>query len=446
MTSKTKHSIYKTSTILFLIGLFSYFFNIGFNALLARHVSHALFGDFSVALRVLNIASVCMLCGTLSSSKRFYSQYLKSNKMDSASKYINWNVRLVFISSLFVLAVLTLLIIVILCLHLQNIYDIRKYHLLIYFLWLAPINAITLLISSYLICDRDVYLGTFFDAIGFYAFGILLLIPFIYLFHIPFHALDLWFLMLCIFIFMMIAESLILFKRIPALLKNSFTSLFSRKSSDNVLEKQWWTVSKRLIINQMIYLFVRAADILLLAIMSSDKKIVGYYAAALTVSGIFFVTQTALFQSPSALFSSLVYDQSKKQQLQNLINKTNLMNIILNVALLILIFIFTNPILKLFGAAFIIAKIPLWILLGGTLISILTASAPRLLAYSGYEIYLVYIALAEIVIIIVLGVILIYFYGAIGAALAVVTTSLLRAFASVYLVRKKIGVKAALVI
>ena len=78
--------------------------------------------------------------------------------------------------------------------------------------------------------------------------------------------------------------------------------------------------------------------------------------------------------------------------------------------------------------------------------SILTASAPRLLAYSGYEIYLVYIALAEIVIIIVLGVILIYFYGAIGAALAVVTTSLLRAFASVYLVRKKIGVKAALVI
>src|SRR3989338_7449164 len=230
--SSLNHSIYKTSVILFLIGFSGYFFNFSFNALLARQLSNELFGDFSVALRILNIASVYMLLGTLTSAKRFYSGYLKSNKILEASKYMSWNLRIVLVSSLFFLILLTLFTVFILGLHLFHIHDIREYHLFVYFLWLSPINAFTLLISSYLICDRDIYLGTFFDTIGFYLVGLLLLIPAIYALHIEFHIESLWLLMLCIFIVMALLEAFILFNRIPDLLRNSIFAIFNRESAD----------------------------------------------------------------------------------------------------------------------------------------------------------------------------------------------------------------------
>lgn len=437
------HNIYRTSIILYFIGLSGYLFNFLFNALLANHISNELYGDFSVAFRILNIFSIYILLGTMGGAKRFYSHYVKINDVEKASRYIGWNMRVVFFSFSIFCFLLSIFSFSLFGLHLFRVHDIREYHLLVYFLFLSPINAVGLLISAYLICDRDVYLGAFFDFSGFYFFGLFVLFFLIYCFHIILHRELLWVLTFFTFILMALFQFLFLIKRVPHLLKKGFSFVFNLKKSDNHIEKEWWLVSKRLTMNQLVYQVVRAADLLLLEWLSPNQKTVGYYAAALTISGVFLVTQTALFQLSSSLFSTLASDPNKKHQLQKLVDESNHMNITLNFLLILIIVVFSKFILGFFGGEFLVAKIPLWILLSGVAIGVVTSSANRLLAYTGHEIYLFYIAAIEIMMTIIFGFLLIKFYGMIGAALTVLLITLFKSIASVYLVRKKLQIRSA---
>ncbi|GEM_PF-4414041 len=438
-------NIYKTSLILFFIGLLGYAFNFLFNALLASYTDSVLFGEFSVAFRVLNLVSVGMLLGSLGGVKRFYSQYIKHGMLKKASRYIAWNIRLFIIASCFLFFVLLLLTIVVFWLHLIHVHDIREYHLIIHFLWLAPINAVALLISAYLICDRDVYLGTFFDASGFYLFGLGVLCLMIYAVGVTLHREMLLIFVLGILIVMVLIESFILINRIPTLLRSGFSSIFNGRKG-NLFATRWWVVSKRLILNQIIYFLIRSADLFLLAILSPDKKIVGYYAAALTMVGVFQVTQTSLFQLPTSFFSALLVNQSDRPRLQTLINKANLTNIVLHGFLVAGMWIGSEKLLSLFGAGFIVVKTPLLILLCGVMISVIAAPAARLLAYSGNELCLIYITIIEMVIMLFSGWWLIVNYGAIGAAWAVVLTSLFRSIASVYYVRSRLAIRCVIIV
>ena len=440
----SKENAYHASIFLFLLGLGGFLFRLLFNVFLARHLSSELYGDFSVALSIFNIISAYMLFGTATSSLRFFSGYLKKNQAEVASKYVTWNLRIVLISSFVFLILLALFSIVVLGLHLFHIHDIREYHLIVYFLWLAPIGALSLLLTTYLLCDRNIYLGTFFGSAGFYFFGFLLLIPAIYFFNVRLHSEGLWLLMLCIMIVAVVVQSLILFFRMSDLIKTSVSNIFSRTHSDKIFEKEWWRVSIKLIFNQLIFLIVTALDLILLEIIDPSKKVVGCYAAAITVAGIIWITQQSIFQFISPQISSLIESDDGKDKLQALINKSEMINIVLNVILIGFIVIFTVPILNFFGPEYIVSKIPLWILLGAAFIAVLSTPAPKLLAYSGNETCLLYISVYQVITMLILGSVLIYFYGAIGAALATMATWLVRTIFSIYFVRTKLNIKAAI--
>jgi len=427
--------------ILFILGLAGFAFKFLFNVFLTRHLSSALFGDFSVALSVFNVVSAYMLFGTATSSIRFFSSYLKKNESESASTYIAWNLRIVIVSSLIFLALLALFTTIIVGLHLFHIHDIREYHLVVYFLWIAPLGALTLLLSSYLLCNRDVYLGTFFGTNSLYLFGILLLIPAIFIFNITLHSESLWLLMLCVVIIIATIQSFILFFRMHDVLGQSFSHVFNRTVSDQAHEKEWWGVSLRLILNQLVYLIVSALDLILLEIIDPSKAVVGCYAAALTVAGIIWVTQQALFQHVSPMISSLIETEKEKRELQVLINKTQIANIALNAILIVAIATFADPILRFFGPEYVTAKVPLWILLGAGFITVLSTPAAKLLAYSGNEKSLLTVSILQVTTMLISGVILISLFSSIGAALAVMTTQLVRGISAIYFVRKKLGMR-----
>lgn len=430
--------------VLFILGLAGFAFKFLFNTFLTRHLSSALFGDFSVALSVFNVVSAYMLFGTATSSIRFFSSYLKKNEIESASIFIAWNLRIVLISSLIFFVLLTLFTTMIMGLHLFHIYDIREYHLVVYFLWIAPLGALTLLFSSYLLCNRNVYLGTFFGANSLYLFGILLLIPATFIFDITLRIKSLWLLIFCVTTIIATIQSFILFFKMRDVLERSFSYFFKKTISDQARKKEWWEVSLRLIFNQFVYLIVSALDLILLEIIDPNEAVVGYYAAALTVTGLIWMTQLALFQHISPMISSSIETENDKKELQVLINKAQINNIVLNSILIALITIFTNPILKFFGPEYLAAKIPLWILLGATFISLLSTPASKLLAYSGNEKSLLFISILQVTTMLISGVILISLFGMIGAALAVMTTLLVRGIASIYFVRIKLAMRTVI--
>lgn len=433
---------YHSSLILFFLGLVGFTFKLLFNAFLARHLSSALFGDFSVALSVFNIISAYMLFGTATSSLRFFSGYLKKSQHDVAEKYLRWNLRIVFISSFVFLILLAIFTIVILGLHIFHLHDIREYHLVIYFLWLAPIGALSLLLTTYLLCDRNIYLGTFFGSAGFYFFGFLLLIPAVYIFNIRLHSDGLWLLMCCIMVTAVIIQLLILLLRMRVLFANSLSKLFDRTPSDKTHEKEWWRVSIKLIFNQLIFLIVTALDLLLLKIIDPSKEAVGCYAVAMTIAGIIWITQQSIFQFISPQISSLIESSDGKHQLQHLIKRTQLINIALNLLLIVIIILLTDPILKFFGPDYFAAKDVLWILLLSSFVAVLSTGAPKLLAYSGNENSLLKISICQILVMLIAGPFLIYFYGTIGAALTALLTWIVRTIFSIYFVRKKLRIKA----
>lgn len=435
---------FKSSMILFMIGLFGYFCRFSFNLLLAKHTSTAFYGDFSVAYSVFTVVSASMLFGTASSSLRFFSTYLKKDLPDIATKYITWNLRIVIITSVLFLLLLSIMTTTILGLHLFNIHNIREYHLVIYFLWLTPIGALSLLLATYLLCDRNIYLGTFFNTAGFHFFGFMMLIPMIYLLHVHFRSETLWLLLLCIIVTLSIFLSLILFFRMRHILKKSVVQVFKIGNRDKLYEREWLGVSSRLILNQLMFYLITALDIILLGLIGPNKESVGYYAVAITITGITWTTQHCIYQFILPIISSHTDTDSGKRKLQHLINKTQLINIILNMLLIALIIIFTRPILGFFGSEYLAAKIPLWILLATAFIALLSSAAPKLLAYSGNEKSLLQISSLQIITILISGILLIPHFGAIGAALAAFATWVVRTIASLYFVRKRLHMKAAI--
>lgn len=442
--AEPKENVYKSCLILFVIGLAACSFKFLFNAFLAQHLSPELYGDVSVALRVVTIASAYMLVGTITSTKRFFSNYLQQQQSETAGKYISWHFRVMLISSFLFLILLLAFCIVLLGLHLFHIHELSNYHFLVYLLWLAPIGALNLLAPSYLVSNRNIYIGAFFNAMSIYLVGFLLLIPAIFLLKITFTAASLWLLLLCVFILVVLMQSFFLLKNMKLVLLKGINNIFNRRDTDHVNEQTWWNASKTFTLNQVIFLMTSALDILLLEIIHSSEKIVGYYAAAITISGITFVTQGVILQFVIPKVSSLISTASGKKTLQVLLNRAGLANIALNTILIIIIVIFSDPILKFFGPQYISVKIPLWILLGESFICAMSAATPKVLLYAGHAIWMVYIALIELCVMLSLGVILIYVWGAIGAALSVLISTLAGTILSLYLARKKLNLKTAI--
>src|SRR3990167_8459949 len=402
----------QTSLILLLIGIFGYLFKFLFNMFLARHLGSVLYGDFSVAFRIFRVASVFMVFGTNSSAKRFFSKYIKTNQSTTASQYLIWNLRIILISSFAFLILLFLFTMIIFVLHIVHIHDIKKFHLAIYMLWIAPIGAISSLLTSYLLCNNNIYWSAFFKTIGKYMIGFFLLMPTIFFMGKTLNNNTLWLLILSIFIILVIAEWILILTKMSTLFKTSIEKLFQKSS---------------------------------VAIQEKKEDVVGFYGAALTISGVLWVTKQSVFQFVSPQISTFIDSRAGKNKLQSLVNKTQLFNLFINLIITACIIFYTTPILQSFGPDFLQTKITLWILLGAGMIATINTAAPKLLAYSGFEKYLIYSGVVEFLVMLIFGCIFIYIWSINGAALATLLSLLIRLIITSVIVQKKLKLKSAII-
>src|SRR3990167_181375 len=435
----------QTSLILLLIGIFGYLFKFLFNMFLARHLGSVLYGDFSVAFRIFRVASVFMVFGTNSSAKRFFSKYIKTNQSTTASQYLIWNLRIILISSFAFLILLFLFTMIIFVLHIVHIHDIKKFHLAIYMLWIAPIGAISSLLTSYLLCNNNIYWSAFFKTIGKYMIGFFLLMPTIFFMGKTLNNNTLWLLILSIFIILVIAEWILILTKMSTLFKTSIEKLFQKSSVAIQEKKEWLSVSSHLILNQFIFLIIQALGIVLLEIIDKREDVVGFYGAALTISGVLWVTKQSVFQFVSPQISTFIDSRAGKNKLQSLVNKTQLFNLFINLIITACIIFYTTPILQSFGPDFLQTKITLWILLGAGMIATINTAAPKLLAYSGFEKYLIYSGVVEFLVMLIFGCIFIYIWSINGAALATLLSLLIRLIITSVIVQKKLKLKSAII-
>lgn len=403
------------------------------NVFLAQHLSPENYGDLAIAIRALTIFSTITLLGTGTSSKLFLANYLKTQDASNIRNYLRWNLRVVAytFTTCFVFAIISLILM--LYLHYTGINDINDYHLAIYMLWVAPLAALTLLLSSFLACNNHTIIAQFCQSFAKFVLLALFFVSSVLLFKLQLTDLRIIFILLSVFSILVLFEVVLLRYKAPILFSINFRN---KNAIPKDKHQKWLKVSSRLIANNIIFLMVCVMDLVIVELLSPDERDVGYYAAVLAISSFIWLIPRGVYQFIKPSISSLIKTQDKKVELQRQLNSANLIMLSVTSLMTIGLLIFANDFLMHFGKAYLIAKIPLIIMIIGNFIGAFSRSSALLLAYSGYESSLLKINYVEIALILILGLILTHYYGIFGMAVATASSVTIKTIIIIYHARK----------
>lgn len=430
-----------TMSLLVLIPFLSYGAKYIFNVQIAHLLDIELFGDFTIALKTFGILSAGILLGTGTSAKRFLSGYLQAHDQTTSLHYIHWNLRLITEFSLIFITALTSLCLTMIVLHVFNIKSITTYHITFYLLFLTPLGALSILMSSYMQCNGNTLFSNVYSQGAQYIVYSLLLWGMSFFYHGNYTNHTLWMVSLTVFITLNICEALTILYYFPTpFIKQIFAFRQYRKIP---VEPSWQKTAHHLIINQMIFLVTCTIDLYAVKIFAHNHTAVGQYSAILTIGGLLWLLSVSIY---STLTSSISYLLSSKNlpALQRMVNNQNAVNLLTTTVATFCILFWGKHLLDTFGPHYAtdMSYKALVITTLGYYFGSFTRASTSLLSYSGNEIYLVYGSIAELTTIVVSASVLTYFYGIIGAAVASSLTICLKSLSYVTVARKVTGIKS----
>lgn len=174
MHTSNKQSFMRICSTTFCIALLAYLIQYGLKFFVARHTTPALYRDYAIALRVLNMSAIIALLGTNISSTRFLSSFIKNKSARQASAYISWNIHFISRSFIFCFILATLSALGGIALYHMSIKDIGYHHLAIYMLWIALFLSLALLLGNYFLCKRATVLSSILTQFTLYSILLLL--------------------------------------------------------------------------------------------------------------------------------------------------------------------------------------------------------------------------------------------------------------------------------
>ncbi|MDG2272671.1 MAG: polysaccharide biosynthesis C-terminal domain-containing protein [Halioglobus sp.] len=416
------------------------------NLFITAHTTPAFYGDFSVAVKVLAIVSSVTLLGTDVGSKRFMARYVQHNRPDEEVRYIHWNLRLVAIPFIVCAVVALLASIGMLFAHYAGFRELQSYHLAVYMLWVAPLAAILVLYSSFLLCHKHPTAAIVFQQIGT---GVLMLAYMSVAALLLGRALDtptIVFGFLLVTFVLVLLQWVFLAQRVPQLFHATKIALHRKLEGGADEMPEWARISRGLLVNNILFMLVGAIDLIIVEVVSPAEGNVGYYAALLTITGIiWFVPQGTLFNL-KACVSSLISDQDGRHELQRKMHTAFLATAGVSAVFTALIIVSGRDLLAHFGTGYAAHYPSLVILVLGCFVGTLSRPGSVLLAYSDHQQTLVRVSVIELVALLILGVTLTFLYGVLGIATATSLALISRAVTVIILARRKTGLKAALVV
>lgn len=430
--------------MLFSLGTVSYVFEYLLNAFLANHMSANLFGDFSLAMRVLNFLAVFTLLGTNVTSKKFLCQYIQNQDHDNIYGFIVWNLRFIAISFILCIVIAIISIAVMSFLHHIGIKDIASYHLAVYTLWVAPIMALTLLLGSYIICINRPMMAYFFQYTAKSILMILFFLVTIVVLGISIETKVIVTVWILAFSIICCLEFICLYLRIPSFVSNIRVALAQYKHKPK--DKAWSRVSLKLILNNIAYVLTRLIDLIIVATFSPHHSDLGKYSVLLIISGFLWLLPSSILMFVKPKIALLTTSKNGREQLQTSCNYANIVLISLMLIFVIAIFIFNKTLLRHFGVMYTTLTWPLCIITIGAAVGSLSMLAAYILAYSGAEVLLLKIATAELVMVGTSVTIGITQAGLIGATIGFTLAITLRSILLIYHARKQFDIKTLIIL
>ncbi|RJX18235.1 MAG: hypothetical protein C4575_11050 [Desulforudis sp.] len=170
-----------------------------------------------------------------------------------------------------------------------------------------------------------------------------------------------------------------------------------------------------------------------------DSSVVGIYGIANRVAALLGLLLAVVNSVVAPRFSSL-FHEGKLNEIQSLFSRSVYVMIILGFPVLIIYFLFAEQILNMFGNNFGAAAVVLKILSAGQFVNIATGSVGYLLMMTGHEKIMRNNIFLACMVNIILNMTLVPYFGAVGAATATAATVISLNLASLYFVKRKLGV------
>lgn len=426
----------KTTVVLILLAVASFIARYLLNILLARHFSAQLYGDFSIAIKVLGIVATMSLLGTNTSSKRFLAKYLHQFKDDDVYGYINWNFRFIFRTFVLCIIVAIASLCVMHLLHFYHIKYLETYHLAVFMLWIAPLMALFILLGSYLTCTRRVMLSYFLLNV---AKNVMMLVFFsvsIFFLSVSFTHIVIFrhlFLLLC---FLLLLEVYFVKTRSKNVLH---IPLIRSANKHHRKEKEWIKTSVTMIASNMVFLLLCAADLVIVEIFHPHEAAVGYYAAVLTITKVMWLIPQAVSKFVQPRVSHLLGSGAGRVELQAIVNRGNVTLLFFTTLVLGLLIVEGRHLLIHFGKDYEHAYVALVIVSFGTYVASFARAWAVLLNLGGHSHVIMKLVMFEFILLCVLASIGTYFWGLVGVAVASCSVMLIKSFILYYRVRKDLN-------
>jgi len=414
--------IQRTTNIVILTALSKYATVYVFNVGLARLLSAEDYGDYKVAETFIGLASVPVLMGGASAALKFLPNAVKESNLELIWEYT----RFYLVTTLILSIVLALTTLSISTLFLVDT-SLTHHHPMVYATALVPIMAITILLGSIFQSNNFIYM-TIFPRWIYYPILKLLLVFALYA------------------LIGKITDSLALVTAFIALLLIMFYLLVKVKQLGLLQLKKiknptspliWLKISIPMMMILLLQRTFSQVDIYMIEIYGSESA-VGHYAAAQITTSVLLVIQSSFMIIYNPLMTPAVKVGMQEVRMLNATGFRNML--IFTVPISLLLFMFPEAVLAIFGHDEPDAVKTLQFLVPGYFFCVLYAMPYSWLQYTGHEKAVTMIMFISLSLNIILDVLLIPDYGIQGAAFATSVMYFLTFVVLTIMLKKHLGI------
>lgn len=423
--------------ILFILGLISYVLRLVLNVILANHMSTAMFGDYGVAIGVLTGLTTLLLLGSHEAVIKYVPLYKETGDSEKIRAFVKWNIRLILGVFLVYYLIIAAAIVIFFK---SSPAAFLVSHMAMYFLVMAPVAAVAILIIHYMLGEDRIILSTTLDIVVRYVILIIVALTAVFFVSDSFTneiIITAW-IIVCLLIIALGLAALLsghrnILSQVSTVVKAKIPAIDARA---------WYRDSIGLAILGTVYALGGYLDLYIVELIGVNEDMVGLYVAILAITEFFFIFPSATSKFVIPHINKMFLSPEHQADLQKRINTTNFFNVVLAVALASVIIIFREPILATFGPEYVAASLPLVFVVIGVTMNAIGDLPDQLLTYAGYENQVTIFIVAEVLTLIGVGTVLCYFYGLLGLSVATLISLSLRLVLCYWLARKKLPVKS----
>lgn len=432
----SKNKLIQSALSLFCLSIISYLLKYILNAFVSSQLLPSLYGDFGLTIRTLLLLALILLLGTNSSAIKYLSKYISKKHKKHMYSFMAWNLKVILRTFKVCFIFIFTLYLIIFILNILDITELDSYYNILYSLWIVPTAALTILLASYLLCNKWTLLYFLLNKIASSFFLIILFAIAIYVLKI-----QLTYMTILIVIFISVALILIIEVFLINIMfrKNNISIRYKMNNQALLIRPEWKSESVKFISTQIVVLLISTTSLYILEFTNSDGNLVGYYTAILIISNMIWIIPSSL----SLLIKPKVHlltSYNKYKEFQSIINTVNKLNGTILIILYILLIIFGEKLLGTFGVRFKAYHVPLLIQSGAFLIGSLINPAEQTLTYCNLK-KEIRVNIYELSSLVIIGIPMTYLYGITGIAIATAISISIKAILVYAFVRKTIPIK-----